>query len=171
MYDRRVAAILNEDDSTKEEVLWKETNSGKQFLYPRLLFIITGKDTFEEYQYICNLMGETSSIFALPIDLVLEYLNNEGKGPNKEKYEEKIRRLKLNRVAFRTMWLSAEDYPLLLGRPYILYLLYPPLLLEVIYGSLFSVLAGSADLGICLHTSSSGLDLPMKVFLLSFYYN
>ncbi|RVX22567.1 UDP-glycosyltransferase TURAN [Vitis vinifera] len=100
MYDRRVAAILNEDDSTKEEVLWKETNSGKQFLYPRLLFIITGK------------------------------------GPNKEKYEEKIRRLKLNRVAFRTMWLSAEDYPLLLG---------------------------SADLGICLHTSSSGLDLPMKV--------
>ena len=40
---------------------------------------------------------------------------NEGKGPEKEKYEEKIRRLHLKRVAFRTMWLSAEDYPLLLG--------------------------------------------------------
>lgn len=39
----------------------------------------------------------------------------EGKGPEKEKYEEKIRRLHLKRVAFRTMWLSAEDYPLLLG--------------------------------------------------------
>eukprot|EP00252_Welwitschia_mirabilis_P009532 TRINITY_DN22174_c0_g1_i1.p1 TRINITY_DN22174_c0_g1~~TRINITY_DN22174_c0_g1_i1.p1 ORF type:complete len:484 (+),score=97.08 TRINITY_DN22174_c0_g1_i1:435-1886(+) len=59
-----------------------------------------------------------------------------GKGPEKKKYEEKIRRLHLKRVAFRTMWLSASDYPLLLG---------------------------SADLGICLHTSSSGLDLPMKV--------
>ncbi|GLU17996.1 hypothetical protein SLE2022_343200 [Rubroshorea leprosula] len=100
MYDRRVAAVLNEDDSIDEGDLWKEISDGKQQLYPRLLFIITGK------------------------------------GPEKEKYEEKIKRLNLKRVAFRTMWLSAEDYPLLLG---------------------------SADLGVCLHTSSSGLDLPMKV--------
>ncbi|XP_010272987.1 PREDICTED: UDP-glycosyltransferase TURAN isoform X2 [Nelumbo nucifera] len=100
MYDRRVAAILNEDDLDKNEVLWENMCNGKQYLYPRLLFIITGK------------------------------------GPEREKYEEKIRRLNLKRVAFCTMWLSAEDYPLLLG---------------------------SADLGVCLHTSSSGLDLPMKV--------
>ncbi|XWS41294.1 hypothetical protein CRYUN_Cryun17cG0068700 [Craigia yunnanensis] len=96
MYDRRVATLLDENDSTAEGVLWKENSGGKQYLYPRLLFIITG--------------------------------------PEKEKYEEKIERLNLKRVAFRTMWLSAEDYPLLLG---------------------------SADLGVCLH-SSSGLDLPMK---------
>ncbi|XP_059660991.1 UDP-glycosyltransferase TURAN-like [Cornus florida] len=100
MYDRRVAAILNEVDSVGEEAFWKEICDGKEFTYPRLLFIITGK------------------------------------GPEKEKYEEKIRKLHLKRVAFRTMWLSAEDYPLLLG---------------------------SSDLGVCLHTSSSGLDLPMKV--------
>ncbi|XP_039031886.1 UDP-glycosyltransferase TURAN-like isoform X3 [Hibiscus syriacus] len=100
MYDRRVAALLDENDSIDEGVLWKEISRGKQYLYPRLLFIITGK------------------------------------GPEKGKYEEKIKRLNLKRVAFRTMWLSAEDYPLLLG---------------------------SADLGVCLHTSSSGLDLPMKV--------
>ncbi|KAH6837261.1 UDP-Glycosyltransferase superfamily protein [Perilla frutescens var. hirtella] len=100
MYDRRVSALLGEDDSTANEVIWDRIHDGNKFLYPRLLFIITGK------------------------------------GPEKEKYEEKIRKLSLKRVAFRTMWLSAEDYPLLLG---------------------------SADLGVCLHTSSSGLDLPMKV--------
>ncbi|KAE8694432.1 Chitobiosyldiphosphodolichol beta-mannosyltransferase [Hibiscus syriacus] len=100
MYDRRVAALLDENDSTDEGVFWQEISCGKQYLYPRLLFIITGK------------------------------------GPEKGKYEEKIKRLNLKCVAFRTMWLSAEDYPLLLG---------------------------SADLGVCLHTSSSGLDLPMKV--------
>ncbi|TYH44891.1 hypothetical protein ES332_D11G226000v1 [Gossypium tomentosum] len=92
MYDRRVAALLDENDSADEWVLWKEISGGKQYLYPRLLFIITGKS------------------------------------PEKEKYEEKIKRLNLKRVAFRTMWLS-----------------------------------GSADLGVCLHTSSAGLDLPMKV--------
>lgn len=100
MYDRRVAAALGENDSIVEEKLWMDISNGEQQLYPRLLFVITGK------------------------------------GPEKKKYEEQIKKLKLRRVAFRTMWLSAEDYPLLLG---------------------------SADLGVSLHTSSSGLDLPMKV--------
>ncbi|KAL0918161.1 hypothetical protein M5K25_010154 [Dendrobium thyrsiflorum] len=100
MYDRRVAAALNEDDSIDEEKLWIDLSNGKKYFYPRLLLIITGK------------------------------------GPDKKKYEEKMKKLKLRRVAFRTMWLPAEEYPLLLG---------------------------SADLGVSLHTSSSGLDLPMKI--------
>jgi len=59
-----------------------------------------------------------------------------GKGPEKAFYEAKIKELDLQFVRIGTMWLKAEDYPLLLG---------------------------AADLGVCLHTSSSGLDLPMKV--------
>ncbi|ONL99886.1 UDP-glycosyltransferase TURAN [Zea mays] len=78
MYDRRVSAALGEDDSTDEEQLWIDIKNGKQFVYPRLLFIVTGK------------------------------------GPDRKKYEDQIKRLKLRRVALRTMWLASEDYPLLL---------------------------------------------------------
>uniref|UniRef100_A0A8D0DUA8 Chitobiosyldiphosphodolichol beta-mannosyltransferase n=1 Tax=Salvator merianae TaxID=96440 RepID=A0A8D0DUA8_SALMN len=59
-----------------------------------------------------------------------------GKGPLKEHYGKLISLLHFKHIQICTPWLEAEDYPLLLG---------------------------SADLGVCLHKSSSGLDLPMKV--------
>ncbi|KAH0541474.1 hypothetical protein FGG08_004084 [Glutinoglossum americanum] len=62
-----------------------------------------------------------------------------GKGPQQAYYLARIRDLQpqlKGRVTVITAWLSAEDYPLLLG---------------------------AADLGVSLHKSSSGVDLPMKV--------
>ncbi|KAL4911754.1 glycosyl transferases group 1-domain-containing protein [Aspergillus aurantiobrunneus] len=63
-----------------------------------------------------------------------------GKGPQREMYVEQISNLqrdgKLNKVNICTVWLSASDYARLLA---------------------------SASLGVSLHTSSSGVDLPMKV--------
>ena len=59
-----------------------------------------------------------------------------GKGPLKEFYLKKIKEKSFENVQVITPWLSSEDYPKVIG---------------------------SGDLGICLHTSSSGLDLPMKV--------
>jgi beta-1,4-mannosyltransferase len=59
-----------------------------------------------------------------------------GKGPQKDYYIKKMKQLDLRRVAIRTAWLEPEDYPRLLG---------------------------TADVGISLHASSSGVDLPMKV--------
>ncbi|AGO12912.1 AaceriADL338Cp [[Ashbya] aceris (nom. inval.)] len=59
-----------------------------------------------------------------------------GKGPLKNKYMEEVRNYEWKRCTIHFLWLSAEDYPRLLQL---------------------------CDFGVSLHTSTSGLDLPMKV--------
>jgi beta-1,4-mannosyltransferase len=59
-----------------------------------------------------------------------------GDGPLRAAFEADMCALSLRRVHVGTAWLSADDYPRLLG---------------------------CADLGICLHASTSAVDLPMKV--------
>ena len=62
-----------------------------------------------------------------------------GKGPLKQRYEEIFAQREeksWRRTQVQTLWLEADDYPRMVG---------------------------AADLGICLHYSSSGYDLPMKV--------
>ncbi|KAI1382687.1 glycosyltransferase family 33 protein [Hypoxylon trugodes] len=88
--------------------------------------------------------------FSLLLDALVTYAKEEsvypiiaiitGRGPQKTFYEERIKDLqsegKLPNIRILTAWLTIEDYAKLLSY---------------------------ADLGICLHMSSSGVDLPMKV--------
>ena len=59
-----------------------------------------------------------------------------GKGGLRDYYMEKIAKSKFKKIRVYSVWLSHEDYALLLG---------------------------CADFGVSLHKSSSGLDLPMKI--------
>ena len=59
-----------------------------------------------------------------------------GDGQRRTEFERRFAGLPARRVHLRARWLEPEDYPRVVG---------------------------SADLGLCLHRSSSGLDIPMKV--------
>ena len=59
-----------------------------------------------------------------------------GDGQRSIEFERRFAGLPARRVHLRARWLEPEDYPRVVG---------------------------SADLGLCLHRSSSGLDIPMKV--------
>lgn len=59
-----------------------------------------------------------------------------GKGPLRETFEARAARRNFKSIVVHTLWLEPADYP---------------------------VCIGLADLGLCLHQSASGLDLPMKL--------
>lgn len=107
----------------------------------RLVVSATSWTADEDFSVLLSAMYEysasaTSDMPHLPELLVIV----TGKGPLKSYYLRQIeqgeRQQKLEMVRVRTAWLSFEDYASLLG---------------------------AADLGVSLHTSSSGVDLPMKV--------
>jgi beta-1,4-mannosyltransferase len=59
-----------------------------------------------------------------------------GKGPERDKFMNRVKATNLQIFDIRSIWLKSDDYPKILG---------------------------SFDIGVCLHYSSSGYDLPMKV--------
>ena len=59
-----------------------------------------------------------------------------GRGAIRQTFEARAARRNFTSIAVKTLWLEPADYPKLIGM---------------------------ADLGLCLHQSSSGLDLPMKL--------
>lgn len=121
--------------SGKNEIIANEN-------HPALLISSTSWTPDEDFSILLNALVDlndklknngTDDVSSFPHLIVIV----TGKGPQKKMYQSKIAELKLNHVSIITMWLEAEDYPLLIG---------------------------CADLGISLHVSTSGFDLPMKIY-------
>ncbi|XP_040430229.1 chitobiosyldiphosphodolichol beta-mannosyltransferase [Cygnus olor] len=103
---------------------------------PALLISSTSWTEDEDFSVLLRALEDYEQYINEGIKLPALVCVITGKGPLKEYYNGLIKKLHFKHIQICTPWLEAEDYPLLLG---------------------------SADLGVCLHKSSSGLDLPMKV--------
>ncbi|XP_061761628.1 chitobiosyldiphosphodolichol beta-mannosyltransferase isoform X1 [Nerophis ophidion] len=103
---------------------------------PALLMSSTSWTKDEDFSILLQALQEYEGFIQGGASLPALICIITGKGPQKEHYMKTIDSLSLKHVKICTPWLEAEDYPVLLG---------------------------SADLGVCLHKSSSSLDLPMKV--------
>ncbi|KAH1458760.1 mannosyltransferase [Aspergillus fumigatus] len=121
-----------------------ETTSVKDLLRAGSLRIIVSSTSWtadEDFSLLIDALCQYSNLASTSkpwLPAILAIIT--GKGPQKEMYLKQISKLqeagKLSKVTIRTTWLTTDDYARLLA---------------------------SASLGISLHTSSSGVDLPMKV--------
>ncbi|RAL66966.1 hypothetical protein DID88_007747 [Monilinia fructigena] len=104
----------------------------------RLLVSSTSWTPDEDFNLLLNALVKYGPFAEFDCPPILAIIT--GKGPQKEIYLNRIAELTesydLVNVTIKTAWLSIEDYASLLA---------------------------CADLGVCLHKSSSGVDLPMKV--------
>lgn len=102
----------------------------------RVLVTSTSWTPDEDFGILLDAMVQYDTLARTSSRLPMLVLFVTGRGPQKAMYVQRMQSLDLRRVAIRTVWLEPKDYPILLG---------------------------SADVGISLHASSSGVDLPMKI--------
>ncbi|KAF4552465.1 Chitobiosyldiphosphodolichol beta-mannosyltransferase-like protein [Elsinoe fawcettii] len=127
-------AILNKLTQTQSHS--KQFASGKR----RLVVSSTSWTPDEDFSILLDALVAYSATVEMSSSLPKLTVIITGKGQLKDYYLKQITNLvkkkKLNNVDIHAAWLTMEDYASLLG---------------------------AADLGVSLHTSSSGVDLPMKV--------
>jgi len=148
LHDRPASLYRPISSQEKAEFLARlpETAQYAQDLLPasktpwRLIVSSTSWTADEDFSLLLEALSQYSAEATSEVHLPKIVAIITGKGPQKEYYLDQIRKLnqekKLLNVVILTAWLTPEDYALLLA---------------------------SADLGVSLHTSSSGVDLPMKV--------
>lgn len=102
----------------------------------KLVVTSTSYTPDEDLTFLLDALSQydVSSTPSIPLPRILAVVT--GKGPLMDEFLQNVKARAWNNVTVRTVWLSAEEYPLVIG---------------------------AADIGISMHLSTSGWDLPMKI--------
>ncbi|KAI6188618.1 Chitobiosyldiphosphodolichol beta-mannosyltransferase [Aphelenchoides besseyi] len=140
------SSTLNAEKEFKESTLFTALNQNDKTIQrrdrPLLLVSSTSWTEDEDFGILLDALKEyekTAEIQNACSDKIILpklFVIITGKGPQRDYYMDKISHMRMKYVDVVSAWLEAIDYPRLLA---------------------------CADLGVSLHTSSSGLDLPMKI--------
>jgi beta-1,4-mannosyltransferase len=144
VYDRPAPAFVPARSEAREEPppviadLFGRNGHGPGRRRPALLVTSTSWTPDEDFDLLLDALSRVDAAVAERDASTFPELRVAitGDGPLKRFYEEKIAAVRLRRIQIRTAWLTPEDYPVFLR---------------------------CADLGLCFHRSSSGVDLPMKI--------
>ncbi|HWI18164.1 MAG TPA: glycosyltransferase [Vicinamibacterales bacterium] len=139
VYDRPAVAFTRATSAAAHDV-WqkvaKETNLTER---PPIVVCPTSWTPDEEFDLLLEALERAERTLTkdapAPASPMLAVILT-GRGALRANFETRVARRDFKAIAIRTMWLEPADYPTLIGM---------------------------ADLGLCLHQSSSGLDLPMKL--------
>ncbi|MBM3806877.1 MAG: glycosyltransferase [Acidimicrobiia bacterium] len=139
VYDRPAAAF-DRPSTARADALWQKISVGSQLgTRPPIVVCPTSWTPDEDFDLVLEALERaerqlTKNAGAPASPAMMVFLT--GRGALRDTFEARAARRSFKAIAVRTIWLEPSDYPVLLGM---------------------------ADLGLCLHQSSSGLDLPMKL--------
>ena len=135
VYDRPVDAFATPSETRARE-LWSALSRDLQLPAVRLPIVVcpTSWTPDEDFDLLLEAMERAERQLDSGEPKLLICLT--GRGPMREAFEQRLARRAFTSLVVCTVWLEPRDYP---------------------------VLVGMASMGVCLHQSSSGLDLPMKL--------
>ncbi|KAK9477994.1 hypothetical protein V1514DRAFT_332553 [Lipomyces japonicus] len=105
--------------------------NGFDFSRDRIVITSTSYTPDEDLNVLLDALSEYDSVSSVRLLVIVT-----GKGPLQDEFIANVSKRSWRSVTVRTVWLTAEEYP---------------------------VIIGTADVGVSLHLSTSGWDLPMKV--------
>ena len=135
VYDRPAAAFTRAS-TADSNALWERVSKELKLPSNRLPIVVcpTSWSPDEDFDLLLEALERAERQLKSDAPMLVVILT--GRGPLRDTFEARLARRSLKAIVVKTLWLEPADYP---------------------------VMIGLADLGLCLHQSSSGLDLPMKL--------